>query len=209
MQPFNGLGVNLSNLSRMSSALTRTISPENFTGEKGGACRSTDGAAAEKAADLGIGWKVSPFVRIQPGQTFTMADIEGEGAVQSIWMTITGNWRHSIFRIYWDGQEQPSVEVPVGHFFCSGFNKFAQVNSLPINVNPGKGFSCFFEMPFRKRCRITIDSLHQEPITLYYPINYALTELPEDCAYFHAQFIRQNPVPYGKPFTLFDCVSRR
>lgn len=207
MSKFNGLGMGLATLSRLSDAVSRTITPENFTGEKGGACRATEGPGAGPATDLGLGWKISPLVRLQPGQVLTMADIEGPGAVQSMWMTITGNWRHSILRIYWDDQPNPSVECPVGHFFCAGWNRYAQVNALPINVNPGKGFCCYFEMPFRKRCRITLESLHKEVVTVYYQINYTLTEVPDDCAYFHAQFRRENPVQYGKTYTLLDGVE--
>ena len=64
-----------------------------------------------------------------------------------------------ILRIYWDDQEQPSVECPVGDFFCSGWNRFAQVSSLAVCVNPGRAFNCYWEMPFRKAARITIENL--------------------------------------------------
>src|SRR6266702_5933211 len=73
---FSGLGLHLGNLSRLSNALTRSISPENFTGEKGKGGMSVDGPAAPQARDLGQGWKVSPFVVIEPGATFTLADID-------------------------------------------------------------------------------------------------------------------------------------
>ena len=88
MADFNGLGLNLGNLARLSSARSRSISPENFSGEKGKGGMSTDGPAAQMARDLGQGWKVSPFVIIQPGETFTLADIDGSGAIQQIWMTL-------------------------------------------------------------------------------------------------------------------------
>ena len=68
-----------------------------------------EGTAAQAARDLGQGWKVNPYVNIAPNETFTMAEIEGPGAIQHIWMTPTGNRRFSIFRIYWDGEESPSV----------------------------------------------------------------------------------------------------
>ena len=74
---FNGLYLNLGNLARLSHAKTRSISPENFTGEKGKAGMSVDGPAAKAARDLGQGWKVSPYVRIQPKQIFVLAEIEG------------------------------------------------------------------------------------------------------------------------------------
>ncbi|MBM3335870.1 DUF2961 domain-containing protein, partial [Candidatus Sumerlaeota bacterium] len=118
---FNGLGLHLGNLSRLSNAQTRSISPENFTGEKGKGGMATEGTNARAAVGLGQGWKISPSIDIEAGQTFTLADIKGPGAIQQIWMTPTGEWRKSIIRIYWDGQKNPSVECPVGDFFCMGW----------------------------------------------------------------------------------------
>ncbi len=207
MADFNGLGLNLGNLSRLSRAKTRSISPENFAGEKGQGGMSTDGPAAKSARDLGQGWKVSPYVRIEPGQVFELADIAGPGAIQQIWMTPTGHWRHTIMRIYWDDQEQPSVECPVGDFFACGWGKYAQVSSLPVCVNPGSAFNCYWEMPFHKRCRITMTNLAEEAMTLFYQINYTLTDVPADAAYFHAQFRRTNPLPYKSVYTILDDVK--
>ncbi len=207
---FNGLGMNLGNLSRLSSARTRSISAENFTGEKGKAGMSTDGPAAAVAAkELGQGWKVSPYVRIQPGETFTMADIRDAGAIQHIWMTPAGIWRFLIFRIYWDDSETPAVECPVGDFFCTGWNKPAFMSSLPVCVNPGSAFNSYWEMPFRKRCRMTMTNLWNEPVVLYYQVDYTLTDVPDDAAYFHAQFRRTNPLPYKQVYTLLDGVRGR
>lgn len=204
---FNGLGMNLGNLSRLSNAVTRSISPENFTGEKGKGGMATEGTGSGPARDLGQGWKISPSVRIQPGETFTLADIDGQGAIQQIWMTPTGHWRFSILRIYWDDQEVPSVECPVGDFFACGWGRYAQVTSQAVCVNPGSAFNCYWEMPFRKRCRITLENIAEDPMTLYYQVNYTLTEVPEDCAYFHAQFRRTNPLPYKDVYTILDGVQ--
>lgn len=209
MSNFNGLGMNLGNLARLSNAQTRSISPENFTGEKGKGGMATAGTGADCARDLGQGWKISPSVAIHPGETFTLADIEGQGAIQQIWMTPTGNWRYSILRIYWDDQEQPAVECPVGDFFCMGWGKFAPLSSLAICVNPGSAFNCYWEMPFRRRARITMTNIGEEAMRLYYQINYTLTEVPEDCAYFHAQFRRTNPLPYKEVYTILDGVQGR
>jgi len=206
---FDGLGLHLGNLSRLSSAKSRSISPENFTGAKGQGGRATDGTGAPYAVDLGTGWKISPSVRVPAGETFTMADIEGPGAVQQMWLTPTGNWRFSILRIYWDDQEQPSVECPVGDFFCMAWGKYAQLSSLAVCVNPGSAFNCYWEMPFRKRCRMTLTNIGPDEMTLYYQLNYALTEVPEDAAYFHAQFRRTNPLPYKDVYTLLDGVEGR
>ncbi|MBI5725541.1 MAG: DUF2961 domain-containing protein [Planctomycetes bacterium] len=208
MSKFNGLGMNMGNLCRLSSAKTRSISAENPTGEKGKGGMAIDPTHGP-SRELGQGWKVRPCVSIEPNATFTVADIAGPGAVQQIWMTPTGAWRFSILRIYWDDQEQPSVECPVGDFFACGWNKYAQVSSLAICVNPGSAFNCYWEMPFRKRCRITLTNIAPEAMRLFYQVNYTLTDVPDDAAYFHAQFRRVNPLPYKQVFTILDGVKGR
>jgi hypothetical protein len=203
---FSGFEMGLGNLARMSSAKTRSISPENFTGEKGKGGMATEGTGVNAARELGQTWKVSPSVRINPGQTFLMADIEGCGAIQHIWMTPTGNNRFNIFRIYWDGEEEPSVECPAGDFFACGMGQYIGVNSLAVCVNPKSGFNCYWVMPFRKRCKITMTNIDEKPMVLYYQIDYTLTDIPEDAAYFHAQFRRTNPLPYKQDYTILDGV---
>ena len=216
MSNFNGLGVNLSNLYRLSDAKTRSISPENFTGEKGKGGIATEGTGAIHARGLGKdggvqGWKVSPSIRIEPGETRVLGEIQGTGAIQQIWLTSANlRWRELILRIYWDDQEQPSVECPIGDFFCSGWNQFAQVNSLAVCVNPGRAFNCYWEMPFRKAARITLENRDPDNFGIvYYQINYALTDVPNDAAYFHAQFRRTNPLPYKADYTIVDGIVGR
>lgn len=203
---FNGLGINMGNLSRLSNAETRSISPENFKGEKGKGGMAKPGPES-CGRELGQGWKISPNVKIKEGETFTLADIKGPGAIQQIWMTPTGNWRFSILRIYWDNQKHPSVECPVGDFFAMGWGKYAPLSSLAVCVNPGSAFNCYWEMPFKKRCRITLTNIDDKQMTLFYQINYALTDINEDCAYFHARFRRTNPLPYKKVYTILDGVK--
>jgi len=208
-QSFEGLDNNLSNLYRMSDAKTRSISPENFTGEKGkgGMAELGEGAASREARDLGKGYKVSPYVIIQPGETFTMAEIDGSGAVQHIWLTPTGNWRFYILRIYWDDEEEPSIEVPVGDFFGMGWGEYAHLNSLAVCVNPGRAFNCYWQMPFRKKCRITMENIDVKPTRLYYQVDYVLTDVPEDAAYFHAQFRRPAPDSKKEAYTIVDGIQ--
>ena len=218
---YNGLGLSLGNLPRLSSAQTRSISAENFDGQKGRGGMATEGTGAEAARDLGQGWKLSPSVRIRPGETFTLADIQGSGALQQIWLTTHYvNWRRLVLRFFWDGDERPAVEVPVGDFFCNGWCQFSQVSALPVAVNPNGGMNCFWEMPFRRRARITLEHVAsagnfpigdlprpatpQEDAVVYYQINYTLTDVPDDLAYFHAQWRRSNPLPYREVHTLLD-----
>ncbi len=199
---FDGLNMNMGNIYRLSNAETRSISPENFTGEKGkGGMASLEDKgirnnanAAEVARDLGQGWKVNPFIIIKPGETFTLAEIDGSGSIQHIWMTPTGNWKFSIIRMYWDDEKEPSVECPVGDFFAMGWNVYAPLSSLAVCVNPGSAFNCYWPMPFRKKCKITMENINdKDEMRLYYQIDYTLTEVPDDAAYFHAQFRRSNP----------------
>lgn len=206
-QKFNGIESNMSNLFRLSDAKSRSISPENFNGEKGKGGMATDGTGAKASRDLGQGWKVSPSVRIKSKTTYTVAEIDGPGSIQHIWMTPTGNWRHSIIRFYWDGETEPSVEVPVGDFFGMGWGKYALLNSLAVSVNPGSAFNCYWPMPFRKKCKITMENLDDNDMILYYQVDYLLTDVPADAAYFHAQFRRVHNLPYKQDYVLIDEVK--
>src|SRR6185437_6603374 len=128
---------------------TRSVSPENFTGAKGQGGMATEGPAAHAARGLGQGWKISPYIVIAPGETRELANIEGQGAIQQIWMTMAGGkWRHAILRAGWE--------------------RFAQVSALPVCVNPGRAFNCYWEMPFRRRARFAMTNLSDEKIVLYY-----------------------------------------
>jgi hypothetical protein len=199
----------MKNIAYLDDAESRSLSPENFTGEKGKGGMATEGHSAKCARDLGQGWKVSPCVTIKAGETFEMANVDGPGCIEQIWMTPTGNWRFSILRIYWDDQEHPSVECPLGDFFASGWGKgsFSQLSSLAICVNPGSAFNCYWEMPFRKKCRMTVENIDDNDMVLFYQINYKLAEISENAAYFHAQFRRTNPLPYKEVYTILDGVE--
>jgi Protein of unknown function (DUF2961) len=204
---YDGLENNLSNIYRLSNAKTRSISPENRTGEKGKGGMATQGTGASAARDLGQGWKISPSVKIGAGETYTIAEISGSGAIEHIWMTPTGNWRLSILRMYWDEEKEPSVEVPVGDFFAMGWGKYAKVSSLPIAVNPGSAFNSYWPMPFRHKARITLQNIDDKPMDLYYQVDYALAPVPADAVYLHAQFRRVNPLPYKQVYTILDGVK--
>jgi len=207
--PFDGIQNNMGNLFLLSDAKSRSISPENFTGEKGrgGMAKLGDGSASNAARDLGQGWKVNPFIKIAKGETFTLAEIDGSGAINHIWMTPTGAWRFSILRIYWDDEKDPSVECPVGDFFGMGWGEYAPLQSLAVCVNPGSAFNCYWQMPFRKKCKITMQNLDEKEMSLYYQIDYCLTEVPKNASYFHAQFHRTNPLKYKDVYTIVDQIK--
>ena len=208
---FSGLEMNLGNLSRLSDAETRSISPENVTGEKGVAGMSTNGPAWHAARDLGQGWEVSPFINVPAKGTVTLGEISGSGAIQQIWMTPAplDKTRFNILRFYWDGEATPSVEVPLGDFFACGWGKYCQINSMPVCVNPGSAFNCYWVMPFHKGAKVTLENLDEKPMRLYYQINYTLTEVPPDAATFHAQFRRVPQVGAVPDVTVLDGVRGR
>jgi len=208
-QKFNGINSNMGNLFQLSDAKSRSISPENFSGEKGKGGMATTGTGTNASRDLGQGWKVSPSIMIKSKTTYTIAEMDGPGSIQHIWMTPTGNWRYTIIRIYWDDETTPSVEAPVGDFFCMGWGKYSPLQSLAVAVNPGSAFNCYWSMPFRKKCKITMENIADEDMYLYYQIDYILTDVPDDAAYFHAQFRRTNPLSYKQDYVLVDGIKGR
>lgn len=212
-EPFNGLLLGLHNISLLSSAVTRSISAENPDGSKGRGAMAlppTDehGRFVGAARDLGQGWKVRPCISLQSNSVTTLAEIDGPGAIQHIWITVHPDWwRRIVLRFYWDGEETPSIETPLGDFFCMGWCQRANVNSLPIAVNPAGGFNSYWPMPFRRSARVTVENLWDDPCHgFFYQITYALTEVPENTGYLHAQWRRDNPLPYKSVHTILDGV---
>jgi hypothetical protein len=191
MSVFNQLNFGLGSLPLLTDAETRSISAENPTGERANGAKEVPGEF-NAASMLGKGWKVRPCITLEPNSTTCLADIRGPGVIQHIWITVDPKaYRDTILRFYWDGEETPSIEVPLGDFFCNGHALRYNVNSLPIAVNPVGGFNSYWPMPFRKQARITIENQHEDPIRgFFYQITYALTEVPETAAYFHAQWRR-------------------
>ena len=184
-----GLNFGLGPLPLLSDAKTRSISAENPDGAVGGGAKAEPGENSA-AAWLGRGWKVRPCIRLEAGTTTTLAEIDGPGVVQHIWITVSEKaLRELILRIYWDGQDSPSVETPLGDLFASGHGIRAKVDSLPVAVNSTGGLNCYWPMPFRTACRITVENESPDDIGgFFYQISYALTDLPEAAAYFHAQY---------------------
>lgn len=199
-------------LSKLKNYESRSISAENFTGEKGKGGMATEGTGASCARDLGQGWKVSPSVNIAAGTTFELADIEGPGRIQHIWMTTSFKDKSRIFilRIYWDGSDTPSVEVPLEDFFaCASPREYMPMSSLAVCVNPRTGYNCYWDMPFRQNCRITLENICPDDAVVYYQVDYALCPVEDDACYFHAQFRRVNPLPYKEVYTILDNVEGR
>ena len=189
---------NLSNLFRITDRVSRSISAENFTGEKGKAGMATEGTGAGAARELGRKFKVSPSVSIRAHSVFTAADVAGQGVVRHVWCTLGGPAtmnRSLILRFFWDGSETPSVECPIGDFFAAAIPSYGQISSLAVCLNPRSGMNCYWAMPFRKGFRVTVENRDDADITLYYQIDYTLETVPEDAGYFHAFWNRTNPLP--------------
>lgn len=193
---------------RRIAGRSRSINWENRTGEKGAACRA--------ASALGTGRKGSPCIpSLASGERVALAEIDGPGVIQHIWITIAdatpaGRFvlRDVVLRMYWDGEAEPSVEAPLGDFFCCGFAQGCEINSMPIAVNPKRGMNCYFAMPIRTHARIELESQHAGPIPgVFFQIDYCLLDdLPDDAVYFHAQWRRERITELAKDYVLLDGV---
>jgi hypothetical protein len=184
---------------------SRTITPENPSG--------ASGQAAKTASHLGPSRKGRPCVAIQAGQTLELVNIQAAGVIRHIWLTVptataSGSFvlRDLVLRMYWDGESEPSVECPLGDFFCCGFGTPCRVNSLPIAVNPTLGMNCYFQMPFKKSARITLTNEHPQTIeNVFYAFDYALTEPKStEQLYFHAKWNRQAVNQKGQDYLVLD-----
>jgi hypothetical protein len=205
------LALGLGSIQMLADEETRSISAENPTGERGGGAREVPGAD-NAASMMGTGWKVRPCIDIASGECVTLAAIQGPGEVRHIWITSPEEaYRDVLLRIYWDGEETPSVEVPLGDFFCLGHGRRARIVSLPVNVNPAGGMNCYWPMPFARSARITVENQRHQPISgFFYQVDYALLPaIAEQSAYFHAQWRREDPVPFHKEYTILDGVRGR
>ena len=206
----HGLAPSLSTIHRCAPGYqSRSLSAENPDGARSGGGRHIDPDHLPSRKH-GQGWKVRPCVGIAAGETFELGDITGPGCIQQIWITHFGANRDLILRIWWDDQQHPSVECPLGDFFASAFTglkSFKPLSSAAVCVNPGNAYNCYWPMPFRSRCRISLENRGVTNMQVFYQVNYVLGEVEDDAAYFHAQFRRVNPLPKGSVYTILDGVT--
>ena len=218
MSQLDGLNLGLGTLPLLSQARTRSVSAENPTGTKGmgGMAIPNPGDPSVPhsgaAADLGQGWKVRPFLKPKAGETVTLMDVEGPGIIQHIWMGTEGDWlgngRACVLRFYWDGEETPSVEVPMTDFFAVGHDLFAPVNSLAVIVNPTSALNCYWSMPFRRNARVTFTNESNKDLNLLaYQITYTETRVLDSAGYFHAQWRRAVTDRTCPEHTIVDGVA--
>jgi len=214
----------LSRITQLTTGTTRLFSAENVFGEKGkgGMAQVSDTPQPEVekigqhwkksnpfARDLGQKWKVRPCINVLPSVETTLMQTEGPGRVTHIWITTNPkSYRDFILRMYWDGEDTPSVESPLGDFFCCGFSKPLNITSIPINVNPTGGMNSYFPMPFRKSAKITIENRGPElSPELFYAISVDAAPVADDEAYFHAKFRRTNPLTYMEDYLIIDGIK--
>jgi len=214
----------LSGITKLSGGTTRLFSPENVYGEKGrgGMAEVSETPQPEvakigqmwqanyaPARELGQKWKVRPCISIPENSTATIVDTAGSGRITHIWITVGQSaYRDLILRAYWDGEENPSIESPLGDFFCCSFSKALEIAAIPINVNPTGGLNCYFPMPFRKHCKITVENRRPERVGgFYYTISMEEGPVGDDEAYFHANFRRTNPLPYKEDYLIIDGIK--
>lgn len=156
--------------------------------------------ADNAASMLGQGWKVRPCITLPSSSNTVLAEIDGPGTIKHIWITSDPKaYRDVILRMYWDDEATPSVEVPLGDFFCNGHALRCKVNSIPIAVNPEGGFNSYWPMPFRNKARIEVENQGDQAFEdFFYQISYELDDVPDNAAYFHAQW-RRSTTSQDKP----------
>lgn len=188
-------------ISQLHDRVTFGFSAENPTGEKSGGTRGKDCE------------KLHSCIAIKPGETATICDAHGPGMLTHLWFG--GYVGHSfILRIYWDDCPAPSVEAPLSAFFGLAYDEnygdrddnWPVLNSAMLLVAPGRGMNSYFEMPFRKRCRITIENRGKQAEACYYMLSGWYGEIPENSGYFHAAYRQEHPVQKGRSYTVIDGI---
>jgi hypothetical protein len=195
-------------VARLRQVQTRSISPENPDGRPGGGARATEGTGAMAARDLGPGWKISPSVVVAPGDTYVLGEVDGPGVITHLWATThPDHWRSLVLRAYWDGDDDPAIEVPYGDFFAQGWGRFAQVSSQQVAVNPHGGCNSYWPMPFRSGARLTLENLGPVPAVVYFQLTYETGDDHTEDGYLHAQWRRSDPLPDRTPHVLLEGVE--
>jgi hypothetical protein len=200
--------IDLGSIFLKRNAESRSLSAENPTGERGKGAMA-DPATNTCARELGLGWKVRPCITLKAGTTTTLMDNEGPGVIRHMWFTFEAKfYRDVIIRIYWDGQDEPSVQAPLGDFLCNAWNKRQNILALPINVNPSGGMNIYFPMPFHSHAKITVENDSPNDLGgFFYTINYTLEDVPADALPFHASWRRSNPLAYGTDYVILEGIQ--
>lgn len=177
---------------------SRSISFENPTGERG--------AGGKAASNLGAGRKGSPSRSLKAGEEVQLCDLEGPGTIRHIWVTTARdplNLRALVIRAYWDGQEHPSIESPLGDFMGFAHGKVMAYQSAVHTVGQNAGMNFWLPMPFRRQARFTLTNEGGKTVPLFYQIDYTLRDKhPRDVGRLHVLFRRENPTTIKEDFEL-------
>lgn len=177
---------------------SRLSSFENPDGLKG------QGGKTNKTA------KGNAFENILPGETKNLLNINGEGIIQRIWLTIDQNpvkLRSLRLQFFWDEQSKPAVDVPMGDFFGYNLGKKVAFQSALFSSGEGRSFNCYIPMPFRKAARVVLTNEGKEPAKLFYDIDFVLQKIASTALYFHACWNRQMKARLGEDFVVLPKVS--
>ena len=154
------------------------------------------------------------WTSVQPGQTLVLADLSGPGEIRHLWNTVNcqeqGHPRLLRLRIYWDGEDEPSVDAPLGDFFAGGHGMNVPMDSSVVRVTGnGRARNCYWPMPFRKSAKITLTNEGRRGAAVYYYVDWQkLDAIPDDAAYFHAEYRQSFPAPPGDFYTVADISGR-
>ncbi len=179
---------------------SRSISFENPTGARGA------GGGAHG------GRKGAPSRLFAPGETVTLADIEGPGTIRHIWMTVPPRPPESMrawhLEVFYDGLDEPSISVPLVDFFGLPHGRPVHYVSALTAVQEGRGFNAYFPMPFEKRVRVACTNGAAIENLFYYQIDYTLEpKLPDDAGYLHVSWRRENPTTMKRDFTIAEGIA--
>ena len=183
-----------------TGVVSRSISFENPTGEPGN--------GGKEASNLGVGRKGFPAKGIAPGETVVLCDISGSGKINHIWMTggFNGNsraLRSMVIKAYWENQEHPSVECPLGDFMGAAHAKINSYQSAVHSTGKNAALNIWLPMPFNEHAKITLTNEDEKTVTLFYQIDYTLNEKhPADFGRLHVCFRRENPTTLKKDFEI-------
>lgn len=159
--------------------------------------------------------------RVEPGKSHVVMDVKGSGVITHIWFTFLGpepqQWapqgsathQDMLIRMYWDGAEKPQVEAPLGDFFANCFGRRDEVISLPVLVEDGDSYNCYWHMPFRKSARIEIVNQGKQNVNLlYYNVDWIEKPVAADTPSFHAQYRQEYPAVNGRDYTVLETTGK-
>ncbi len=187
--------------------ISRSISFENPTG--------APGQGGKAASTLGPGRKGSPARKIQPQEAVELCDIHGPGTIRHIWVTTSPDpnpsiLRSFVLRAWYDGQDHPSMECPLGDFFGLAHGKLTAYHSAVHSISPNGGLNIYLPMPFTRRVRMALANESAQSARLYYQIDYTLRDKhPDDVGRLHVLFRRENPTAEKHDFELLPRRTQR